>query len=192
MMQKKWILKKSAESGNGYPKPTMENFECITETFPTDQDLQEGEVLLKHLVLSVDPYVAAYCMGEKYVGKPIIAAAAGTVIASRSPDFTPGDFAMTPDGGATEASIHSADSGKIRKISTEPNSRVPFDPSLISLSACLGILGMPGVTSYYCLKDNIGDDLSGQTIVVTGAAGAVGSTVGQLAKLWGASKGEDL
>ena len=186
-MVKKWILKRVPEGNDkGYPKPTLEDFECVSDPMPSEADLNEGEVILQHFVISVDPYVPAYSMGEKYLGKPIVASAAGKVVASRSHEFAPGDFAMSINGGATEVSVNPA--GMLKKISKD-SSKVPYDPETISISASLGILGMPGVTSYFGLKDNIGEDLSGETIVVTGAAGAVGSAVGQLAKLWGATKG---
>ena len=187
-MMKKWILKRMPQGNDkGYSKPVMEDFELVTEPIPSEADMQEGDVVVQNFFVSVDPYVPAYCMGENYLGKAIVASVAGKVIASRSPDFVPGDFAMSSNGGAADFTIQSAD--KFKKISND-SLKVPFDPESISISASLGILGMPGVTSYFGLKDNIGADLQGQTIVVTGAAGAVGSAVGQLAKIWGAAKGK--
>ena len=116
-MVKKWILKRVPEGNDkGYPKPTLEDFECVSEPMPSEADLNEGEVILQHFVISVDPYVPAYSMGEKYLGKPIVASAAGKVVASRSHEFAPGDFAMSINGGATEVSVNPA--GMLKKIWT--------------------------------------------------------------------------
>ena len=201
--QTRWILKSvpgggggeggdalgsgNAESGKlpGYKKPAPTDFEAVTEPMPTEDQLSDGEVLYKHQYLSPDPYVAAYCMGEGFVGKTITAGAAGVVLASKSDKFQKGDYCVG-NGGAAEASILHGD--KLRKISSEEGSAVPFDPAQIPISAACGILGMPGATSYFATRDNLGADLTGQTIVVTGAVGAVGSAAGQLAKIFGAAK----
>lgn len=169
----------------GYKKPTRDDFEAIQEPLPTSDQLKDGEVLFQHQFLSVDPYVAAYCMGQDNVGKTVVAGASGIVLASKSDKFAPGDSAVG-NGGAAEMSIMSAE--KLRKISSEPGSAVEYDPQQLPSSLALGVLGMPGATAWFAIKDILGAELKGQTVVVSGSAGAVGSIAGQLCKLFGAAK----
>ena len=192
--QTRWILARAVGQGGeavggklpeaGYPRPALEDFKMRREPAPTEADLSDGEVLIEHHVLSVDPYVPAYMMKEPNVGKVIVAGAAGCVLASRSAQFSVGDF-VVGNGGAAERSVMPGD--KIRRISPDEGSAVPYDVAKVPLSASLGILGMPGATAFFALRDIIGSDLTGKMIVVTGAAGAVGSAAGQLAKIFGAS-----
>merc|ERR1719453_1139767 len=169
----------------GYKKPVESDFEAVQEAVPTEAHLKDGEVLLRHQVLSVDPYVAAYCMGADNVGKPVVATAAGVVLVSKSPMFSPGDSAVGVCG-ASEYSVMADD--KLRKISTDADSTVPFDVCKLPISLSLGLLGMPGATAYFAVKDNLGADLSGQTVVMSGSAGCVGSAASQICKLFGAAR----
>ena len=95
--QTRWILARAVGQGGeavggklpaaGYPRPVLEDFEMRREPAPTEADLSDGEVLIEHHVLSVDPYVPAYMMKEPNVGKAIVAALAAKLATSerRSP-----------------------------------------------------------------------------------------------------------
>src|SRR3970040_2311624 len=135
----------------------------------------EGEVLVKNLWLSLDPYMRgrmsdarSYVKGVD-IGEAMVLQTAGEVVVSKNSRFKQGEKVLTQLGwqlyGATK------DATKIGE------SKAP-------LSYYLGILGMPGMTAYFGLKE-IGQPRPGETVVVSAASGAVGSVVGQLAKLWG-------
>lgn len=137
-----------------------------------------GEVLLKTLWLSVDPYVhgriketASYTPPTP-IGAVIEGGAVSEVLESNSPDFKSGDIVLGRAGWATH-SVEKAEG--LRRI----------DPSIAPVSTALGVLGMPGSTAYFGLLD-IGQPKPGETVVVAAASGAVGSVVGQIAKLKGA------
>jgi hypothetical protein len=135
----------------------------------------EGEVLVKNLWLSLDPYMRGRMSDAKSyvkgvdIGEVMVGQTVGEVIESKNAAFKPGDKVLTQLGwqlyGVTR------DPAKIEKTD-------------IPLSYYLGILGMPGMTAYFGLKE-IGQPKAGETLVVSAASGAVGSVVGQLAKLWG-------
>jgi hypothetical protein len=135
----------------------------------------DGEVLVRNVFVSVDPYmrprmtgVATYVPGFQ-VGDPIDGGAVGRVVESRDDAFAAGDWVFSQLGWREQGVI----AGKrLRKV----------DPS--SPSAALGVLGMPGFTAWIGLVE-IGEVQEGQTIYVSGAAGAVGSTAAQIAKLKG-------
>ena len=143
-------------------------------------ELAEGQVLVRHRWLSLDPYMRGRMSeGKSYaqpqpLGEPMIGGTAGEVVASRHAGYAVGD-AVVGTGGWQQYSVVDADQrGVLRKVDT---SRVP-------LSAYLGAVGMPGVTAWYGLNRIIGPK-AGETIVVSAASGAVGSVVGQLAKVKG-------
>lgn len=137
---------------------------------------REGQLLVRTLVLSVDPYMRGRMSTAKsYIppftlGKPIESGGIGEVLRSESPHYAVGDVVvgMMP---WQERGIAAANS--VRKVT--PGA---------SLTAQLGVLGMPGLTAYVGLLD-IGKPKAGETVFVSGAAGAVGSVVGQLAKIHG-------
>ena len=137
----------------------------------------EGEVLVKVLYISLDPAMRGWMNeGKSYIppvaiGEVMRAAAAGRVIASKNPKFVLGDH-VTGIFGVQE---YATSDGKGLNI---------VDPKLVPLPVYLGTLGMPGMTAYFGLFD-VGQYKSGDTVVVSGAAGAVGSVVGQLAKIKG-------
>jgi NADPH-dependent curcumin reductase CurA len=111
-------------------------------------------------------YAAPVAIGGVMVGRTV-----GEVIESKHPSFKPGDFAAANDGWQS----HGASNGKdLQRI----------DPALAPISSALGVLGMPGLTGYVGLLD-IGRPSSGETVVVSAAAGAVGSVVGQIARIKG-------
>jgi NADPH-dependent curcumin reductase CurA len=140
--------------------------------------LGEGEVLVKVLYLSLDPAMRGWMnAGRSYiapvgVGEVMRALGAGTVVSSNNPGFAPGDFVTGLLGVQEYAVAHGAAFMKV-------------DPNVVPLPVYLGTLGMPGMTAYFGLFD-IGRPVEGETVVVSGAAGAVGGVVGQLAKLKGA------
>ena len=135
----------------------------------------EGEVLVKNLWLSLDPYMRgrmseakSYAKGVD-IGEVMCGQTVGEVIESRHPQFKPGDKVLTQLGWQLY--------GSVKEVTKVDETRAP-------LSCYLGIVGMPGITAYFGLKE-IGQAKAGDTVVVSAASGAVGSVVGQLAKLWG-------
>ena len=167
------ILLQSRPAG----KPGVDNFLLVETPVP---ELADGQVLVKHHWLSLDPYMRGRMNeGKSYaqpqpLGEVMIGGTAGEVVASRNPQFAVGDKVVGM-GGWQEYAIVSADQrGVLQKVDT---SRVP-------LSAYLGPVGMPGVTGWYGLTQII-EPKAGETVVVSAASGAVGSVVGQLAKARG-------
>jgi NADPH-dependent curcumin reductase CurA len=153
--------------------PTAANFTLAQiELAP----LQEGQVLARNLYMSVDPYMRGRMnSGKSYVppfelGKPLEGGAVGEVIASRAKEFKPGD-AVTSRYGWREYFIAS------------PKELHPVSRKIQPLSVYLGALGMTGMTAWAGLQ--LVEVRSGETIFISGAAGAVGSVAGQLAKLRG-------
>jgi NADPH-dependent curcumin reductase len=145
------------------------------ESAPVPQPA-EGEVLVKNLWLSLDPYmrgrmsdarsyVKAVEIGEVMVGQTV-----GEVVDSKHPTLKKGDKVLAQLGWQLY--------GTTKEATRVDEKRAP-------LSYYLGIVGMPGMTAYFGLKE-IGQPKAGETVVVSAASGAVGSVVGQLAKLWGA------
>ncbi len=138
---------------------------------------REGEVVIKVRYLSLDPAMRGWMNeGRSYIppvgiGEVMRALAAGEVIASRHPALSPGDQ-VTGMLGVQEYALTGGDT--VMKVDAD---RAP-------LPVHLGTLGMPGMTAYFGLLD-IGRPTEGETVVVSGAAGAVGGTVGQIAKLKG-------
>jgi hypothetical protein len=134
----------------------------------------EGQVLLRGIYLSLDPYMRGRISGQRSYAKPaeigevIEGRVVGRVLRSRHPDFREGDFASGGYGWQT----HSAVDGK---------GLTKLDPAAAPLSTALGILGMPGLTAYVGLK-TIGQPKAGETVVISAASGAVGAVAGQLAK----------
>lgn len=135
------------------------------------------QVVVKTLYLSVDPYMRGRMNDRKSysppfpLDKPIAGGAIGQVTESQHDDFRPGDIVSGFWGWQRFAAV---DATQVRRI----------EPGGAALSAYLGILGMTGLTAYFGLLD-IGKPRPGETVVVSGAAGAVGMVVGQIAKLKG-------
>ena len=136
-----------------------------------------GQVLVKNLYLSLDPYMRGRMnAGPSYaanvaIGQVMVGGTAGEVVESNNPNFKPGDFFVGYFGWQQ----YGVSSGEgLRKV----------DPNVVPLSAYLGAVGMPGLTAWWGLID-IGAPSEGETVVVSAAAGAVGSVVGQIAKLKG-------
>lgn len=159
-------------------EPAPENFELVEVQVP---EIAAGQVLIRHRYLSLDPYMRGRMREGKSYASPqplnavMIGGTAGEVIASRSDRFAVGDQVVSA-GGWQEYQVLDVDGPHdLRKVDT---SRIP-------LSAYLGVVGMPGVTAWYGLGHIIAPKV-GETVVVSAASGAVGSVVGQLAKIRGA------
>lgn len=159
--------------------PTGANFELVERELAP---LREHEVLVRNQYLSVDPYMRGRMSAAKSYAEPqalgavMIGATVGTVLESRSERFSPGD-AVLGMGGWQEHSVFDARESGPAGLARVDTRRVP-------LSAYLGVVGMPGVTAWYGLE-RVLEVREGQTVLVSAAAGAVGSVVGQLAKLRG-------
>ena len=149
-----------------------QNFELQKAPLPKPAD---GEVLVRNLWLSLDPYMRgrmskakSYVKGVD-VGEVMVGQTAGEVIESRNNSLKVGDHVLTQLGWQLYGATREA---------------VKVDASRVPLSYYLGVLGMPGMTAYFGLKE-IGQPKPGETVLVSAASGAVGSVVGQLAKIWG-------
>ncbi|GLY51920.1 NADP-dependent oxidoreductase [Lentzea sp. NBRC 102530] len=157
--------------------PTDENFEIAEVEVPTPGD---GEILVRNVVMSVDPYMRGRMNDVKsyvppfQVGAPLEGGAVGEVVTSNSPDFKPGDHVLHGLGWRDYAVVNAAHTVKV-------------DGSLAPLSTYLGVLGMPGLTAYAGLLATA-EFKPGDTVFVSGAAGAVGQIVGQIARLKGAAR----
>ena len=155
-------------------EPTREDFE-LRETEVTDPG--PGEVLVKTRYLSVDPYMRGRMRdAESYaepwdVGDPMRAGVVGEVVESNYGGLDVGD---TVNGELEWSEYNVADGHALRQV----------DADLAPVSTSLGVLGMPGATAYFGLTD-VGEPTPGDTVVVSGAAGAVGSVVGQIARIGG-------
>jgi NADPH-dependent curcumin reductase len=156
----------------GLPKDS--DWQHTEEAVPEPKD---GELLVKVRYVSLDPAMRGWMNeGKSYIrpvaiGEVMRAGAAGEVIASKHPSFREGDE-VAGSFGVQEYAI--SDGKGVRKVDTK------FAP----LPAYLGVLGMPGMTAYFGLLD-VGKPKPGDTVVVSGAAGAVGSVAGQIAKIRG-------
>ena len=157
----------------GEPKPS----DFRTEEYAVP-DPSEGQVLLRTIWLSLDPYMRGRMNDAASYAQPVPIGGVmegGTVcevIASNNPGFAKGDVVLARAGWQT----HALSDGKgLTKV----------DPKLAPVSTAIGVLGMPGMTAYTGLLD-IGKPQAGETVVVAAASGAVGSAVGQIAKIKGA------
>jgi NADPH-dependent curcumin reductase CurA len=156
-------------------KVTPANFRLIEEPAPTPGP---GQVVVRHHYLSLDPYMRGRLSEAKSyaapqpLGQTMGGGTVGEVVASENPRFAPGDFVVGMGGWQ----LYGLSDGRgLNKI----------DAKAIPLQAYLGPLGMPGVTAWWGLNKIIAPK-RGETVLVTAATGAVGSVVGQLAKLAGA------
>jgi NADPH-dependent curcumin reductase len=162
-------------------RPTAEasasNFKLVTSETPA---LQDGQVLVRHHYMSLDPYMRGRMNESKSyaaaqpLGEVMIGGTAGEVIESKNAKFVVGDKVVGMGGWQTHSVVDGNAIGALRKV----------DTTHIPLSAYLGAVGMPGVTAWYGLM-KICEPKAGETVVVTAASGAVGSAVGVLAKARG-------
>lgn len=151
-------------------KPVSDNFELIEQELG---EPGEGQVLVKNHYMSVDPYMRGRMAEAWPTGAALMGAAVGEVVASRHPDVKEGDF-VSHGLGWREYTL--VDGSQVQGV----------DPSLAPLSAYLGVMGMPGLTAYGGLLVT-GEYKDGETVFVSAASGAVGSVVGQIARIKGST-----
>ncbi|RCW90662.1 NADP-dependent oxidoreductase [Winogradskyella arenosi] len=169
-MTKTIILKNRPEG-----KPSTSNFEFVEQD--SELTIKDGEILLKAAYVSVDPYLRGRMSDAKsYVppfklDEPVHSGVIAKVVASKNDNFSEGDYVS----GMLNWQTQQVSNGE--GLTKVDSSRAP-------LSAYLGILGMTGLTAY-CGLTEIGKPKEGETLVVSGAAGAVGSVVGQIGKILG-------
>jgi NADPH-dependent curcumin reductase CurA len=150
--------------------PTAENFAHVDVAVPAPGD---GDVVVRNRFMSVDPYMRGRMNDAKsyvppfQIGQPLEGGAIGEVIESRAAEFTPGDMVQSMRGWRD---YFVAPARELRAV----------DASVQPLSAHLGVLGMPGLTAWVGLK--LAEVKAGDVVFISGAAGAVGSVAGQLAK----------
>jgi len=155
----------------------LDNFRLVQAPVPA---LAEGQVLVRHHYLSLDPYMRMRMNeGKSYaapqaVGAVMLGGTVGEVLESRHPGFAAGDTVVGAGGWQQYAVVQGAGLAALRKV----------DAARVPLSAYLGAVGMPGVTAWVGLSMIIAPK-AGETIAVSAASGAVGSVVGQLAKARG-------
>ena len=158
--------------------PTRDNWNFTTEPVA---EPGPGGVLVKTLYLSLDPAMRGWMNeGKSYIppveiGAVMRAGGVGKVIASNNPAFAVGDY--------VNAGLDVQEYCLIPEAQIKRSGMFKIDPRL-GLTSWLNVLGMPGMTGYFGLMD-VGQPKAGETVVVSGAAGAVGQTVGQIAKLKG-------
>lgn len=154
--------------------PTAENFELATVTLPAPQ---AGQVVVRNLYLSVDPYMRGRMVDRKSytppfrLGEALTGGCVGQVVQANAAPLAVGDYVLGMQGWRE---YYLSDGKGLTRI----------DPTLAPLPAFLGIAGMPGLTAYVGLLD-IGQAKAGETVFVSAAAGAVGATVCQIAKIKG-------
>ncbi|AKF95814.1 NADP-dependent oxidoreductase [Brevibacillus laterosporus] len=155
--------------------PTRDNFTFIKSSIP---EVNANQLLIRTLYLSVDPYMRGRMNDQKSYIPPfqlnqvITGGVIGEVIETKSSEFQVGDVVLGLLGWQNYSVV---DAGEVQKI----------DTNIAPITTALGVLGMPGMTAYFGLLD-IGQPQAGETVVVSGAAGAVGMLVGQIAKIKGA------
>jgi NADPH-dependent curcumin reductase CurA len=157
-------------------EPREEDFELVSTPIA---DPGEGEMLLKTLWLSLDPYMRGRMNDAKSYAPPVrlgglmVGGTVSQVLASRIPKYQAGDI-VSGNHGWQEFAIGRPGDDRLDKV----------DPGLAPISTAVGVLGMPGFTAYFGLL-RVGQPEAGETVVVSAAAGAVGSAVGQIAKIKG-------
>jgi len=158
-------------------RPTPDNFAFVEVDLP---DPAPGQILVRNLVMSVDPYMRGRMRDVKsyippfQIGQPLEGGAIGEIVESTVDTLAPGDVVLHGLGWREYAVLDASAATKV-------------DPELAPLGAYLGALGMPGLTAYAGLIE-VAQFRAGDTVFVSSAAGAVGSMVGQIAKLRGAKR----
>jgi hypothetical protein len=171
-MNKQWLLASRPQG-----EATVDNFRLVETPLPA---LSDGQVLVRHHFLSLDPYMRMRMNDAKSYAAPqplnavMIGGTVGEVIESRHAKFAVGDKVVGMGGWQQYAVVDGNAPGMLRKV----------DTTHVPLSAYLGAVGMPGVTAWYGLV-KLCQPQAGETVVVSAASGAVGGAVGQLAKVRG-------
>ena len=169
MKSREWRL---AARPSGMPRDSDFELAEVDVGEPAD-----GELVVRNSFMSVDPYMRARMNDVKsyvppfQIGEPLDGAAVGKVVASRNERFAEGDW-VTHRFGWREVAV------------SDGRGVLTVNPELAPPQAFLGVLGMPGLTAYVGVVD-IGQPKQGETVFVSGAAGAVGSTAGQIARIKG-------
>jgi hypothetical protein len=154
--------------------PTRDDFEIVAHTVPEPGD---GEVTVRNVCMSVDPYMRGRMVDRKsytppfQVGEVLTGGAVGRVVASSADGLSEGDYVQHNYGWREAVTCSAGEVSPLGELAAPP-------------SAYLGVLGMPGMTSYVGLL-GAGQLKDGETVFVSGAAGAVGSVAGQIAKIRG-------
>jgi NADPH-dependent curcumin reductase len=154
--------------------PTVGNFASVEAPLPSPA---AGQVLRQTIYLSLDPYMRGRMSAARSYAKPVevgevmVGGTVSRVIASGNPDFGEGDYVLGYDGWQQYGL---SDGRELHKL----------NPAQAPISYALGVLGMPGMTAYVALLD-VGCPKPGETVVVSAAAGAVGSVAGQIARIQG-------
>ena len=167
LINQQWLL---ASRPTG--EPSASNFKLVQTAVP---ELADGQVLVRHHYMSLDPYMRGRMNDGKSYAVPqalnevMGGGTVGEVVASRHPKFVAGDSVLGMGGWQQYRVVDASLPGVLQKV----------DASAIPLQAYLGAVGMPGVTAWYGLVRIIGPK-AGATVVVSAASGAVGSMVGQL------------
>jgi NADPH-dependent curcumin reductase len=156
------------------------NFKLVSAPVPSLDALADGQVLVRHHYLSLDPYMRGRMNDSRSYAEPqplgqvMIGGTVGEVVASKHARFAVGDSVVGMGGWQEYSVVDANQRGSLSKV----------DTTHIPLSAYLGAVGMPGVTGWYGLVKII-NPKAGETVVVSAASGAVGTVVGQLAKARG-------
>jgi hypothetical protein len=167
---RRWLVRRRPE---GWPE--VDDFELVEAPIEAPG---EGQVLLRNLYLSVDPYMRGRLRDRDSYAPPVgigdvmVGSAVAEVVESRAAGLAAGDVVESPTFGWQEYAA--VDAAGLRRV----------DPELAPVSTALGVLGMPGLTAYFGMLD-VCELRPGTTAVVSGAAGAVGSTAGQIARIHG-------
>ncbi|XP_062851428.1 prostaglandin reductase 1-like isoform X1 [Trichomycterus rosablanca] len=160
-----WTLRRHFD---GFPKNS--DFELKEEKLPEPKD---GELILEAVFLSVDPYMRSFSRDQMKEGDAMIGTRVSKVIQSKNPGLPVGSYVVANCGWRT----HCLSDGSNLKL-------IPDWPAELPLSLALGTVGMPGLTALYGLEE-VCQIKAGETLLVNAAAGAVGSVVGQIAKIKG-------
>ena len=169
---RQWLLDNRPEG-----EATVRNFKLVSTATPA---LADGQVLVRHHFLSLDPYMRGRMNESKSYAQPqplgevMIGGTVGEIVESRHPKFAPGDKVVGMGGWQEYSVVDATQPGAVRKV----------DTAHVPLSHYLGAVGMPGVTAWYGLVKIIAPK-TGETVVVSAASGAVGSAYGALAKARG-------
>lgn len=169
---RQWLLDNRPEG-----EATVHNFKLVSTATPA---LADGQVLVRHHFLSLDPYMRGRMNESKSYAQPqplgevMIGGTVGEIVESRHPKFAPGDKVVGMGGWQEYSVVDASQPGAVRKV----------DTTHVPLSHYLGAVGMPGVTAWYGLVRIIAPKAC-ETVVVSAASGAVGSAYGALAKARG-------
>lgn len=170
LVNRQWLLARRPRG-----QISDEDFQWVEQPVPEPAD---GQVLIRNLFLSCDPTQRGWLARDTYlpavaIGEVVRSIAAGEVVQSKLPDFETGQLVQGLFGWQDY----------IAAAPGTPSSPTPIFPN-VPIEAALGVLGLNGLTAYFGLLD-IGRPEAGQTVVVSGAAGATGSAAGQIAKIKG-------